>query len=285
MGGTSKTTQTTTNAPYPAAGRIYDKTMADTLKLYEGGNLVKPLDMSTVVPYSDQTKQAMGGLESLGKANTGGQGLSGQYQNIINGGGFTGDQQTALGGIRDTATGSFDLSANPAFQQILSKAQGDTINAVNQNAAGMGRYGSGTHEGVTAREVGNLTADMVGKEYNNWQNRRDAAQTQLFNAGQQGQANLGSAYEGLQSSYNPLLQVGQMNEDLAGRTLNDKLRIAQEKANAPLANLQAANAIAGGAGGFGTGTATAQGPSNSLSNALGAGLGGASLLSGGGKKL
>lgn len=285
MGGSNKTTQTSTNTPYPAAGKIYDKTMGDALALYNKGELVKPLDMSTVVPYDQQTKTAMSGLQGIGQANTGGQGLSGQLQGIIDAGGYNDNQMTALNGIRDTATGEFDINSNPAFAQVRQRAMDAASNAAALNASGAGRYGSGTHTNAAATAVGNVAADMDLGEYRNFQNRQDAARTQLFNAGQQGQANLGSAYEGLQGAYNPLLQVGAMNEDLAGRTLNDQLRIAQEKANAPLANLQAANAIAGGAGNLGSSTATAQGPNSTMSNILGAGLGGASMLSGGGKKL
>lgn len=285
MGGSNKTTQTTTNAPYKAAQPLLDKSMGDALKQYNNGGLVKPNTMSTVVPYAQQTTQAMGGLQSLGQANTGGQGLSGQYQGIIDSGGYNQEQQDALSGIRSTATGQFDPNGNPAFQQVLQQAQDAASNAAKLNASGAGRYGSGTHQGVMAKQVGDLTARMVGDEYRNWQGRQDQAQQQLFNAGQQGQTNVGNAYQGMQDAYNPLMQVGAMNEDLAGRTLNDALRITQEKQNLPLANIQALQGIASGAGNLGSSTATAQGPSNTFSNIAGAGLGGASLLSGGGGKL
>lgn len=285
MSGGNKTTQNTTSSPYPAAGKIYDKTMGDTLKLYESGSLVKPNEMNTVVPYAQQTTQAMGGLQSLGQANTGGQGLSGQLQGIINSGGYNADQQSALGGIRDTANSSFDINSNPAYAQVRQRAMDAASNAANLNASGAGRYGSGTHTNAAATAVGNVAADMDLGEYRNWQGRRDAAQTQQFNAGQQGQSNMGNAYQGMQDAYNPLLQVGAMNEDLYGRTLNDQLRIADEKRNAPLANLQAANAIAGGGGNLGTTTQTSQGPNSTFSNIAGAGLGGLSLAKSAGGKL
>lgn len=283
MGGNSKQTQTTTNEPYSAAKPLLNQGMGDALNLYKQNKLVQPNTMNTVVPYAQQTTQAMSGLQGIGQANTGGQGLSGQYQGIIDSGGYNQDQQAALAGIRDTATSQFDPNANPAFQQVLQQAQDAASNAAKLNASGAGRYGSGTHQGVMAKQVGDLTARMVGDEYNNWQNRTTAAQSALFNAGQQGQSNIGSAYQGMQDAYNPLLQVGSMNEDLAGRTLNDQLRIAQEQQNAPLANIQALQGIASGAGNLRSSTATAQGPSNTFSNIAGAGLGGASLLKSGGK--
>ncbi|AWC25364.1 hypothetical protein CO731_04859 [Aminobacter sp. MSH1] len=285
MGGSNKSTQTTSNEPYSAAKPLLNQTMGDAHNLYKNGGLVKPNTQSTVVPYAQQTTQAMGGLQSLGQANTGGQGLSGQYQGIIDSGGYNQEQQDALSGIRSTATGQFDPNGNPAFQQVLQQAQDAASNAAKLNASGAGRYGSGTHEGVMAKQVGDLTSRMVGDEYRNWQGRQDQAQQQLFNAGQQGQSNMGNAYKGMQDAYNPLLQVGAMNEDLYGRNLNDQLRITQEQQNLPLANIQALQGIASGAGNLGTSTSTAQGPSNTFSNIAGAGLGGASLLSGGGGKL
>lgn len=277
MGGSNKTTTTSSAQPYAASKPLLDKGMGDALKLYNEGNLVQPNTMSTVVPYADQTVAGMNDLQSLAQSNMGGQGLSGQYQGIIDNGGYNPDQQTALEGIRNTATGDFDIFADPAFQQVMSTTQ----NAVNQNAAGLGRYGSGTHEGVMTRELGDLGA----RQYQDWQNRRDAAQTQLFNAGQQAQSNLGAAYEGLQDPAQTLMGVGGMNEDLYGRVLNDQLRIANERANAPLSNIQALLAAANGGGQYSTNTQTAQGPNNTLSNIAGAGLGAMSLGTNGGGKI
>lgn len=277
MGGSNKTTTVSSNDPYKAAKPLLDKGMGDALKLYNKGALVKPNTMSTVVPYAEQTLAGMGDLQSLAQANMGGQGLSGQLQGIINAGGYNQDQQTALEGIRNTATGDFDIFADPAFQQVLDTTQ----NAVNQNAAGLGRYGSGTHTGVMTRELGDLGA----RQYQNWQARRDAAQTQLFNAGQQAQQNLGTAFDLAQDPAKVSMGIGGMYEDLYGRTLNDQLRIANERQNAPLANIQALLAAASGGGQYNTNTQTAQGPNNTLSNIAGAGLGAMSMATGGGGKL
>lgn len=270
MGGKNSTTQTTTAEPYAAAKPLLNQGMNDALGLYKSGGLVKPNTMSTVVPFSNQTMYGMQGLQGLGAANTNGQGLSGQYQGIINSGGFNAPQMAALRGIQDTATGSFNINEDPGFQQVLDK----TRDTVNQNAAAAGRYGSGTHQGVMGQEIG----DLAARQFQNFQARKDAAQGALFGAGQQGQQNLGAAYQGAQEAYSPLMQVGSMYEDLAGRQMNDQLRIAQERQNAPLANIQALLGIAGHGSPYQTKTATAQGPSNTFSNVLGAGLGGASLI-------
>jgi hypothetical protein len=277
-GSSNKQTTTATHTPYKAAQPLLDKGMGDALKLYNGGNLVKPNTMSTVVPMANQTVSGLQGLQGLANANSGGSGLSGQMQGIINRGGFTGDQQTALQGIRQTATQPFDINANPAYAGIRQRAMDAASDAANSTAAGLGRYGSGTHQGVLAREVGNVAGNMDFNEYNNFLNRQSGAQDRLFNAGQTGMGNLGSAFEGAQAPGQLNMQVGGAFEDLMGRQMNDQLRIANELQNLPLANIQALLGVSSGAGNFGSQKSTAQGPSNGFSNILGAGLGGLSLL-------
>lgn len=279
--------------------------------------------------------------------------------------------------LMNIAKGGFINRNDPNFEKVLGRATENTAGQVNALASGMGRYGSGTQQGVLAREVGDLQANARLNQYNTERgrqveaiNRIDAARNtafgnrlnaansgagnylsglgqalnaansasniqsgnrdaimnaiaggtndfrsglnsalntasnvanitgsnydralgamgQYFNAGQAGLGNIGNAgsvYQSLLSGQNApannLMGVGSMYEDLAGRGLNDKLRIANESQNAPLANLQALLAAANGAGSYSTGTTTAQGPSNTFSNVIGGGLGGLSLLRG-----
>lgn len=273
-GGGSTQTQTSTTEPNKAVQPILDAGMSDALKQYRNGGLIKP--SQTVVPYAQQTTQGMNAQQALGQGNINGQGISGQYQGIIDNGGYNQNQMDALSGIRDTATSSFDPYGNPAFRQVLDQALEGSMTGVNTNAAAMGRYGSGTHQGVMQREQGNLAARMIGDEYRNWQGRQDNAQQQLFNAGQQGFNNLGNAYEGMQAPIDSLMGVGAMNEDLYGRVLNDKIT----NDNLGYANLQALLGLANYGSGYGTTTQKAQMPGSTASNIAGGLLGGASLLSG-----
>lgn len=277
-GGNDTQTQKTTSEPYKAARPLYDTGMGDALNIYKSGSLVQPMTLSTVVPYSQQTTAGMGQITDL--ANQAGQpgGYGAQMQDIIGAGGFNMPQQTALQGIQNTATSSFDPWSNPAFSQVLDQASDRARLAVDQSMGGMGRYGSDVHQQGVAREIGDLTSRMVGDEYRNWQGRQDAAQQQLFNAGQTGFQNMGTAWTRAQDPAQALMGVGGMYEDLYGRTLNDRLRIAQESANAPLANIQALNAVAGGAGNYGTQTQTAQMPSNTFGNVAGGALAGGSMF-------
>lgn len=280
MSGSNKTTTTSTNDPYKSAQPLLDKGMGDALNQYNNGGLVKPNTMSTVVPFAKQTVQGMNSLGNLATANSNGQGLSGQYQGIINHGGYNADQQNAVNNIKQTANSTYNPNANPGFANVLKQAQDAATGSVNGLAGSMGRYDSGTHQGVLGTTVGNVTGNMVSNDFNNWLGRRDSAQQQLFNAGQTAQGNLGNAYTGAQAPANTNMQLGAMNEDLYGRTLNDQLRIANDRQNAPLANIQALLAAANGAGSYGNQTSTAQGPSNTFSNIAGGLLGGGSLLGG-----
>jgi hypothetical protein len=278
MSGSKTQTTTATSQPYKAAQPLLNTAMGDAQALYNGPGLVQPNTMSTVVPYAQQTTQGMGQLEGLANSASAPGGYGTQMQDVMKAGGFNMPQQTALQGIQNTATSSFDPWNNPAFSQVLNAATDRASHAVNQNAAGMGRYGSDVHQGTMAREVGDLTNRMVGDEYRNWQGRQDAAQQNLFNAGQQGFTNMGTAWQRAGDPAQMLMGIGGMNEDLYGRALNDRLRITQEMQNAPLANIQALLGVAGGTGQYGTQTQSAQMPSNTLGNVAGGALGGYNMF-------
>lgn len=282
MSGGSKTTttQTQNNEPYKAAQPGLDWGMGQALSLAKQGNLAKPLTMSTVVPFSQQSMAGMNAIQGNANAAMAPGGYSQQWGDIIRGKGYNDAQTTAMEGIKNTATGAFDVNANPAFQSVLKQAQDSALGAANQNASGLGRYGSAAHQSVATRDVGDLTSRMVGDEYHNWQGRQDAAQRDLFNMGQAGQGNLQNAFERQNDPAQALMGVGSAYEDLYSRQLNDSLRIADETQNQPRNNLRELMALLGGAGQFGTSTQTAQGPSNTFSNILGGGLGIAGLLQG-----
>ena len=274
-----KQTTTASNEPWKDAQPLLKAGMADAQTLYNNGVGGKAYTGSTVIPYANQTTQGFNSVQNNALANMGGQGISGQYQNIINNGGFNAPQQTAVGGWNNAATSAFDPYSNPAFSQVLKISQDAARDAVNSNAAAAGRYGSGVHQNAMAKGIGDVTAQMVGNEYNNWQNRGDAARASLFNAGQQGMGNLDAAYSGMGAPAQDLIKIGGAYEDLATRQMNDQLRIFNETQNRPWENLGRMMAVGSGSGQYGTSTTTAPGPSP-FAQALGYGLGGLGLLGG-----
>ncbi|RVI91826.1 hypothetical protein [Sinorhizobium meliloti] len=266
--------------------------------------------------YNAATRGALGGLQAMARDP------------------FNEHQDAALRNTQNTANSRFDVNANPAFQQVLQQAQGAARDSVNLSAGGAGRYGSGVHQGNLASEVGDLTARMVGNEYNNWQNRRDTAnqnlftmgqtgigtqmaanqgagslgqnalanvqnaqnnlfnmgqsglanrmntQNAIFGMGQQGIGNLGTAYQGLSQPAQDMMQVGAMNEDLATRQMNDKLRVFNDTQNAPWNQIARLNAVASGAGSLGGTQTQSQPGQNPFLTALGYGTTGLGLLGG-----
>lgn len=280
MPGDSKQTTQATSEPWKTAQPALKTALSGAQDLYKQGVGGEVYTGSTVTPWDQQTQKGMNFVQSGANANLGGKGLSGEYQDVINQGGYTdeqkrssnvlknvldnqgltGDQRQSMSGMRDvmgnqgyndamrssqgglqalasnpfnsyqqsalqntqgTANSNFDINANPAFQDVLRQAQGSARDSVNMSAGGAGRYGGGVHQGNLASEVGDLTSRMVGGEYQNWQNRRDAANSNLFNMGQTGigtqmNANQGVAGIGQQAMGN--MQNAQGNLFQSGQT-------------------------------------------------------------------
>jgi hypothetical protein len=269
-GGSNKTTTTQNSAPWKDAQPVLKQGLSEAQKLYNNGTGAKVYTGSTVVPWDAQTTQGMNAISAGANANIGGKGLSGQYQDVINNGGYNAGQLDALNNTRAVANGSFNINEDPAFQQVIDQA----TNAVNSNASAAGRYGSGTNQQLLGSTIGDLGA----RQYQAWQQRKDAANSNLFNMGSTGFGQLGSAYTGMQAPAQSLMQVGAMNEDLATRQMNDKLRIFNEQQNKPWENLSRLNAIASGAGQLGGSQTTSQPGQNPFLTALGYGATGAGLL-------
>lgn len=291
MPGDSNKQQTqATNEPWAPAQPILKQGLNDAQGIYNSGTAFDPYGGSTVVPYAKQSQDAMNNIQNRA---TWGQGTLDRNMNqqAANAalGGWNGTQQGVVDRLTKQATSSFNPNDNPGFQSVLKQATDSAGNAVDLGASAAGRYGSGIHQGNVAREVGNVAGQLTSNEYNDYKNRQDAANTSLFNAGQQKQQNiwgntaaLQNAYQAQQAPSQDLKGVGSNYEDLAGRTMNDQLRIWQGQQQAPKSALEWLSAIGSGAGNLGgTRQQTSQGPSASpFGQAAGGLLGLNSLFSG-----
>lgn len=278
MAGGSKQTTTQSSAPWEGAQPALTQAIGGAQNLYNNGVGAQVYTGSTVVPWSDQTKHAMNNIQSGAINNSGGQGLSGQYQSVIDSGGFNGAQQDALNNTRSLANSQF--SVTPELQKVLDAQASKVGDAVNLNASAAGRYGSGANQTLLAKNVGDLANQTIYNDYNNFLGRRDAANSNLFNMGQQGFNNLGAAYTGMNAPNQDLMNIGAMNEDLATRYKNDELRIFNEAQNKPWEQLGRLNAIATGAGSMGSTTTESKPGANPFLTAVGYGNTGLGLLSG-----
>jgi hypothetical protein len=251
MPGGTQTTQTTSE-PWRGQRPGLNLVMRDARQEYKQG----PYKGSMYVPFSQQSKDAFKDLSGVAGANSGGAGLSGNLQSIIDGGGFNSQQQSALGNWQNTANSNYDFNANPGSKGVLDAILRDTTDAVNLNAAAAGRYGSGIHQGRLAQDVSDASSQFRMNDYNSWLGRKDAANTNLFNAAQSGLGNMTSAYQGLQAPAQTRLGVGSAMEDATRRKLDEKARVA----NLDWENIQKLLAATSGAGNYGTSTAVGPGP-------------------------
>lgn len=283
-GGSKQTTQVSDNQPWSAAQPNLKAGLGEAKNLFDSGVGSQVYSGSTVVPFADQTTKGMQQMQGQADMAQGGLNNAFGATSQLASSGFNAPQMASMRNMAKTAIGNDVFGSNPEFQNILKKSQDDASNAVNLNASAAGRYGSGTHQGVMADSIGDLTSNMLSQEYSRQLGRKDNATSQLFQAGQAGVGNqlgatsaLGNAYQNTLAPSQTNMQIGSMYEDLYGRQLNDKLRIFNETQNRPWENLARFQAANSGSGQYGTSTTTAQQPGQSP---FATGLGALSLLSG-----
>lgn len=276
MAGSGKQTTSSTNEPWKDAQPALKTGLAGATNLYNAGIGGQVYTGSTVVPWSQQTMQGAGNIEGNATANTGGRGLSGQYQGVINSGGYNSAQQQALGNTQQLANSQYSIS--PELQKVINAQSSQAADQVNASVAGAGRYGSAVHQGNLASTIGDLTNRTVYNDMQNWQGRRDAANSNLFNMGQTALGNIGTAYSGMNAPNRDLMNVGGLYEDLATRQMNDRLRIFNETQDRPWELLGRLNAVASGAGQQGGTQTQTQPGQNPFLTTVGYGLSGLGAL-------
>jgi hypothetical protein len=135
-------------------------------------------------------------------------------------GGMTDAQRIALEQSQGIAAGNELQGNDPGFDRVLKQAQDSAMSAVNSNAMKAGRYGSGAHQGVMGREVGDLSARMLSDNYKMQLGRQDAARQNNFGWGQQQFGNQANMYgqignigqQGLANYSNALASQGQLGQ-------------------------------------------------------------------------
>jgi hypothetical protein len=271
-GGSSKTTTQSNSEPWKAAQPALQQGIGAAQSLYNSGTGAQVYGGQTYVNRDPNTQNALEGINQNAANNITGAGLSGQYQGIINNGGYNSGQLEALNNTRQVANGSFNINDDPGFKQVVDQA----TNSVNGLSSGYGRYGSGTNQQLLGSTIGDLGA----RQYQAFQQRKDAANSNAFNMASTGYNQLGQAYSGLQAPMLDVMKVGKANEDYATQALNDKLRIFSEQQSRPWENLARLNGIASGAGSLGGTQTTSQPGQNPWLTALGYGSTAAGLLGG-----
>lgn len=277
MTGSSKqTTTTTNNAPWSGAQPALNTALSGAQNLYNSGVGSQVYTGQTYVPYDINTTNAVGQGAQYGYANSGGRGLSGQYQSVIDAGGYNPAQSSALKNTQDLANSSWSVS--PELQKIIDQTNSDANTNVSLANSAAGRYGSGQANSAVADAISKNTNNLLYSDLNNFQTRKDAANSNLFNMGQTAFGNLGNAYQGMQAPLEQIGKLGGLLESQQQNQLNDQLRIFNEQQNKPWENLARLNAIASGAGQLGGTQTQSQPGQNPWLTAAGYGLTGAGLL-------
>lgn len=156
----------------------------------------------------------------------------------LNGDGLNDIQRQALGGFQGLASNPFnsyqqdalkntqglansDYNISPQLQKVLDAQALKVSEAVNANAAGAGRYGSGANQNLLASNVGDLANSTIYNDYTNYLGRKDAANNNLFNMGQTGigtQLSANGSIAGIGQTGQQNLQNAQNNVFNMGQT-------------------------------------------------------------------
>lgn len=285
MGGSKTQTTQTTNEPWGAAQPALRTSINAAQHLYNHGIGSRPYTGSTVVPFSKQTAAAQNMAEHV--ANQGYESLSAnmsRIEQLMGDSGLTDLQRQSVDQLNPMAGGDYLTKNNPFTQAVVDRTGELMAHQIGELAGASGRYGAGAHQGVLAREIGDMANRAYQNDYNRERGFMQDAIGSIFNAGQQQRTNqigdtraIVDAYNARLSPTNTLYEVGSQFEDLATRQKNDELRIFNESQNAPWDNLARLNAVAGGAGNLGgSSQVQAQGPS-AFQRGIGGAVAGAPL--------
>lgn len=191
-GSSAPATQTTTSKSEPWAGaQPYLKdVMQKGQQMFESGMGRSYYPFSTVVPFSNQTNQA---FSMMGNQAMGSQGLFNQ----------------ALGEVGKNLNGDY-YNSNPYLDSTWNTMAGRIEDQVNSSAAARGRVGSGAHQTLMTRNLGELANDIYGQNY------RDERANQIGAIGM-----LPGAYEASLAPGKTFGVIGSAMEGKAGETLQD----------------------------------------------------------------
>lgn len=200
---------------------------------------------STVVPFSNETEQALTALTNRAQGSP--------------------LESAAQGNIQQTLNGDF-LNSNPYLDATYDQAAGKVRSSLDSQFNSAGRLNSGQHFNAMGDALGNLGTQIYGQNYQNERGRQVQA------------AQLAPGLAGLDfNNIAALSQVGQTREQQAGSQLQDQINrfnFEQQEPNQRLRDYMAT--VAGGS--FGSqGTTTSPIYSNPAGNILGLGLGAAGL--------
>ncbi len=227
-GGGGQTQTTTQNSdPWSGAQPYLKDVLSQANSLYNTGAGFNPFPGSTVVPFSEQTQGALGGIEGMARQ------------------GDTANLGATVADFGKTASGQYLGGRNPYFEENLNKQSEGLATDVQRNVDLMGRRGSGYNVNEVAGAVGDFRNKALQDNYNS-------------ERGYQMQA--AGMVPGLyQSQYAPaerLASVGAQFEDQSARQIQDQVRLFEGQQQAPWTRLGNYAGLTSGAGSMGGSSST-----------------------------
>ena len=267
-GGSSNTTTVQKSEPWEEQKPYLQQMFEDARNLYTttgmappyyGGNTVAGQDPYTTQAIGLQAQRALAGNPAM---------------------------QAGEGQLSRTMAGDY-LDNNPFMagnnnqylDDMVARAQNQTLANVAGNFSQAGRYGSGAHEAAAQDAAGNIATQMYGQAYDNDMNRMLSAYNAERDNMLRGTA-LSPTYA--QQDYTDiaaLSEAGTAKENYAQSLINADIDKYNYNAGRDLMNLQNYGALVSGNYGLsGESTATGNaGRSNPLGNVLGGALSGAGM--------
>jgi hypothetical protein len=254
MGGK---TQTSSSEPWSAAQPALKTTLSDAGKLYSsgvGGGVYTGAtkagltsQQNTGLQMQSDVARGFDNWMNMGKYNL--DGISGASQE---------GQSYSEKNLGDIASGKYLSGGDPYFEDALSTSSRKAQDAVNLQASGMGRSGSGANYGNVARELGEIQTSARSNQYNQERANQMSANQMLDtqrNTGLDRQLGvfdrMGTAFEYAKAPGQLMQDVGAQYQQQAQNVIDDQVRMFDASQNAPWEQLGRYNAIAQGMGGLG----------------------------------
>lgn len=197
---------------------------------------------STVVPFSNQSQQAMAGMEQFSRTDPG-------YA------------RAGMDAMGRTAGGEF-LNANPYLDEALNAATDPVKQQINSQFSLGGRYGSGSHAGVLADKLGGLRAQAYADNY-------ARERENMMDAGKFMPVGQGLFDQSIMSRINAMGGVGSAIEGKAGEYLQDRMSRFDFAQNEPWNRVSRYASLINPGAGMGGTTTTTQPKGSALGGAAG----------------
>ena len=267
--GSSTQTVKQTNEPWGPAQPYIRKILREGGGLYDQGSTFVPAD-----PLQEESFQQREGLARQGNPLV--PSVLGNAERVLGGGGMSDRQREVQSALMPYATGQYLGGGNPYLEGILDRTATDTSERIRSEMAGLGRTGSGAHQGILAENLADASNRLRYQDYNQQVQNQMAAAGQVYGMGDTA-AQRAAQYSVLAPQMDAL-RYGDAN--MLGQVGQERRELGREETLTPWSDLaRYAGLITGTAEPYKSSTQVSTIPTDPLSSIAGIGLAAASLFS------